>query len=71
MIYTIFGGRLAVAAKRGPFGFAPALEETSEWLKEFRETGTEPELADGVIEAADERAANKAGDSKQDFDGAM
>ena len=57
-------GRLAVAAKRGPFGFVPALDETCEWLKEFKESGTEPALADGVIEAADKRAADKADDSK-------
>jgi hypothetical protein len=37
-------GRLAVAADRGPFGFKPALEKTSEWLAEFKKNGKEPEL---------------------------
>lgn len=37
-------GRLAVAAKRGPFGFKPALEQTGEWLAELRKTGREPPL---------------------------
>ncbi len=53
-------GRLAVAAKRGPFGFEPALNETSEWLKELRKSGTEPALANDVIEAADKRAADNS-----------
>jgi len=39
-------GRLAVAAKRGPWGFKPALEETEAWLKQYRETGEEPDLPD-------------------------
>lgn len=29
-------GTLAVAGKRGPRGFVPALEEASEWLKHYR-----------------------------------
>jgi hypothetical protein len=37
-------GKLAVAAKRGPFGFKPALDATGEWLAQFRRTGTEPPL---------------------------
>lgn len=37
-------GRLAVAAERGPWGFKPGLKATTEWLKEFKETGKEPEL---------------------------
>lgn len=37
-------GKLAVAASRGPFGFKPALEQTIEWLKQFKETGAEPAL---------------------------
>jgi hypothetical protein len=37
-------GRLAVAATRGPFGFEPALEETIDWLTEFKRTGVEPKL---------------------------
>ena len=37
-------GKLAVAAKRGPFGFKPALDATGEWLAQFRKTGTVPPL---------------------------
>ncbi|MGI9517154.1 MAG: deiodinase-like protein [Pirellulaceae bacterium] len=57
-------GRLAVAAERGPWGFAPGLEAAQEWLADFRENGSEPELPEGLLEAADERAAAK--DKKSD-----
>ena len=53
-------GRLAVAAERGPWGFSPALEATGQWLAEFRESGSEPDLPAGAIEAAEERAAAKS-----------
>ena len=48
-------GRLAVAAARGPWGFQPALADCDTWLKEFKKTGTEKELAASVIEAADRK----------------
>jgi len=35
-------GKLAVAAKRGPWGYKPALEAAREWLTAFKETGKEP-----------------------------
>ncbi len=53
-------GRLAVAAARGPFGFKPALRETEAWLADFKESGQEPELPEEAIEAAEQRAKNKA-----------
>jgi len=37
-------GRLAVASKRGPWGFKPALKKVDDWLIEFKETGREPKL---------------------------
>lgn len=37
-------GRLAVAAKEGPFGFVPALGETEAWLSQLKVEGKEPEL---------------------------
>jgi hypothetical protein len=37
-------GRLAIAARRGPAGFKPALQETEEWLAQFKATGDEPPL---------------------------
>lgn len=37
-------GRLAIAAARGPRGFAPALKDARAWLAEYQETGIEPEL---------------------------
>ncbi len=37
-------GRLAVAADRGPRGFAPAVEDVNKWLTEFRKTSKEPAL---------------------------
>jgi len=36
-------GRLGVAAKPGPRGYAPALEEAKEWLDQYKKTGKEPE----------------------------
>jgi hypothetical protein len=38
-------GTLAVAAKRGPFGFVPALNQARAWLAEYRSTGKEPDLS--------------------------
>ncbi len=48
-------GRLAVAAAREPFGFAPALGATQVWLKKLRETGHEPPLPEDAAEAGEER----------------
>ncbi len=63
-------GRVAVAAGRGPWGFVPALEQTSAWLKAYREKGVEPALpADAV--AADygmPRLADLAGTWELSFD---
>ncbi len=39
-------GRLGIAAKRGPWGFKPALDRLAEWLAEYRKTGVEPALPD-------------------------
>jgi len=39
-------GRLAVAAKHGPWGFKPALAETEAWLKAYKETGSEPDIVE-------------------------
>lgn len=37
-------GRLAVAGDRGPRGFAPAIDETEQWLARYKATGQEPPL---------------------------
>jgi hypothetical protein len=37
-------GKLAVAAKRGPWGFKPALKETGDWLAQLKKTGKQPPL---------------------------
>jgi hypothetical protein len=47
-------GRLAVAASRGPAGFAPALTDSKEWLAQFKKSGREPELPDSASEPGDE-----------------
>lgn len=47
-------GRLAVAAQRGPKGFAPALAEVAAWLKQYREQGAEPELPGDAAEAGED-----------------
>lgn len=44
-------GLIAIAGRRGPRGFAPALEDIEEWLAEYRETGEEPALGEeGSVE---------------------
>ena len=35
-------GTLAVAGKRGPFGFAPAIKETAEWLAAYQAAAATP-----------------------------
>lgn len=48
-------GKLAVAANRGPWGFKPGLTASNDWLKEFSDSGKEPELptADEIKNATD------------------
>ena len=36
-------GRLGIAGKPGPDGFAPALREAEKWLMKFKESGIEPD----------------------------
>ena len=43
-------GRLGVAAKRGPRGFAPGIEEVAAWLAAFREHGAEAALPKSAAE---------------------
>ncbi len=50
-------GRLAVAAERGPWGFAPGLDATQQWLSELKKTGKQPELSQAANEAAEKKAA--------------
>ncbi len=50
-------GRLAVAGKRGPWGFRPAIDAVKEWLEQYEKTGQEPALS---IEANEDQS----GDSK-------
>ena len=48
-------GTLGVAAKRGPWGFKPALKKAKAWLASYKKTGQEPELdlsADDVPDVA-------------------
>lgn len=44
-------GRVAVAAERGPWGFAPGLKKAGEWLAAYREKGVEPELPPDAVPA--------------------
>ncbi len=37
-------GQLAVAAKRGPWGFKPAIGAAKAWLEQYKKTGVEPPL---------------------------
>ena len=43
-------GVLAVAGKRGPWGFKPGLKAAQTWLAQYKKTGQEPELV--VVDAA-------------------
>jgi len=38
-------GKLGVAGSQGPFGLVPSIEATKKWLKEYQESGMEPEIA--------------------------
>lgn len=38
-------GKLAVAAKRGPWGFKPGMNKTKSWLASYKETGIEPDIS--------------------------
>jgi tetratricopeptide (TPR) repeat protein len=68
-------GRIAIAGKRGPWGFVPALKRAEKWLAAFRETGDEPQLgafADDVEEDAGElRAEMFAAYRKGDYEKAL
>lgn len=66
-------GRLAVAGKRGPFGFKPALNKAKEWLASYKETGEEPELVipksekvDTTTDAGGAKAGHAVGASSTD-----
>ncbi len=54
-------GRLAVAGNRGPWGFAPAIEEAEEWLAAFKKTGAEPKLAESDEKTDGGSAGDEAG----------
>lgn len=53
-------GRLAVAAKRGPFGFKPAINSVKTWLASYKETGKEPEISQKTAEAEPEPETRSA-----------
>ena len=59
-------GRLAVAAKRGPWGFEPALNEAADWLKQYKKSGKEPGLPnDAAAAGAERRIAPKSSSNKK------
>ncbi|MFQ5502622.1 MAG: deiodinase-like protein [Phycisphaerae bacterium] len=58
-------GKLAVAAKRGPWGFKPALKAATKWLKEYKKTGKEPPL---VIPDEEESDKTEAPIARKDKD---
>ena len=59
-------GRLAVAAKQGPFGFKPGVQATEKWLAEFNDSGIEPALDPKDVEAAHSREQHAAGKGSRD-----
>ena len=52
-------GRLAVAASRGPRGFAPGLKSAAKWLAEFKNSGEEPELPKLAAEPGEAKHVTK------------
>ncbi len=58
-------GKLGVAGGRGPWGLTPALKQAGEWLKAYKETGSEPALPEAESakpsdgEAKPKKAAEK------------
>ncbi len=52
-------GRLAVAADRGPFGFAPALTDCKTWLDKLVKDKKEPELSKEEIAKADAKTKQR------------
>ncbi|MBK8915371.1 MAG: hypothetical protein IPM64_12365 [Phycisphaerales bacterium] len=53
-------GTLAVAGKRGPRGFAPALKEAENWLAEFNKLGREPDRKSPATQPAPASRASPA-----------
>lgn len=53
-------GRLAVTAKRGPWGYKPAMEAARAWLAEYKETGVEPPLPEDAVPADHGIVSHKA-----------
>ena len=41
-------GRLGVAARRGPWGFTPAVKESGEWLANYEKSGREPAIQEAT-----------------------
>ena len=58
-------GKLAVAAERGPWGFKPGLTASNEWLKQFSESGMEPELSKVKESDNSDTRANDARPNRQ------
>ena len=62
-------GTLAVAGKRGPWGYEPSLRQATAWLAEFHETGKEPKLVKATEETPDFSAlSTELGQAYQDGD---
>ena len=57
-------GRLAVAGRRGPRGFRPAIKEAEAWLAEYKKTGKEPAIkkAQKKDDAKPEKKAESGGE---------
>ncbi len=58
-------GTLAIAGRRGPWGFRPALEQARAWLAQFKKTGKEPP----PVVDSQRRHSSQAG-AQRDADGA-
>lgn len=58
-------GKLAVAAKRGPWGFKPGLDEAKKWLAAYRKTGKEPALPTPEDKAQTKQVAPPEGEKPQ------
>lgn len=58
-------GRLAVAADRGPWGFAPALKECEDWLEKYSVKKEEPRLSQADLATAVARSTKRSNGKKE------
>lgn len=66
-------GKLAIAARRGPWGFAPAMRASQDWLASYRRTGVEPaiEIPDEDFDAGEAQRDLATAYQRRDYETAL